>query len=323
MTHIDYDTMSLQDYIDLRDRIDRELKKRFERPLALFFTDIVNSTAYVAEHGDAAGRELLHRHHAVLKEALANFDARVIDTAGDGAFCVATTVADAIDTLVRFHRLMLEDNAQVSPANRLGVRSGVHWGPVLADQDRVTGEAVHVASRIGDTGHAGEIRLSNTAFQELPVELRALCEPLPPQSVKGIAEPLQMLELDWRDTDCFATRLEMVELALVVPIPIQSRVTLGRLAVHGGRPANDIVLEHPDPVLSQRISRWHLELEMAREGYVLRSKSQSTTELDGEPVEQGQTGLVRVGSTVKLSQVLTLRFLGPANNTEETSLVLR
>ena len=68
---IDFETMSLGDFIRHQDRVARELKRRFERDVALMFTDVVGSTAYFERHGDAAGRALVQRHLDLLEVALA------------------------------------------------------------------------------------------------------------------------------------------------------------------------------------------------------------------------------------------------------------
>ncbi len=58
-----------------------------ERVLAtVLFTDIVGSTELAARLGDTAWRELLQRHHAIVRRELARFQGRELDTAGDGFF---------------------------------------------------------------------------------------------------------------------------------------------------------------------------------------------------------------------------------------------
>jgi class 3 adenylate cyclase len=313
MPGADLESMSLQELIGLKDQVGRILKARFERPLALIFTDVVGSTRYVSTHGDVAGRELLRRHHDLLDHALARTSGRVVDRAGDGAFCVADDVADGARILERFQRLVLEDNRGLPRQDRLEVRSGLHAGPVLVDDKHVSGEAVHIAARIMGTAGAGEIRISDAAFRDLPVARRLLCRRLPPQAVKGVAEPLELMLLDWRDTSRFPTVIEIVECGTVELIPYQGRVSIGRLATHEGLAANDIVLVHPDPVLGQRISRWHAELEMTLDGYVLSAKSRAGTEVDGLSIQEGESAPIRPGSTVRLGNVLTLRFQGPGS----------
>ncbi|HWM16575.1 MAG TPA: adenylate/guanylate cyclase domain-containing protein, partial [Microbacterium sp.] len=68
-----------------------------DRVLAtIVFTDLVGSTETAAALGDRAWRELLDRHHAAVRRALANHRGREIDTAGDGFFAAFDGPARAI-----------------------------------------------------------------------------------------------------------------------------------------------------------------------------------------------------------------------------------
>jgi pimeloyl-ACP methyl ester carboxylesterase len=50
----------------------------------VLFTDIVDSTKHHAELGDSRWRELVQRHHALVRQQLSRFRGEEIDTAGDG-----------------------------------------------------------------------------------------------------------------------------------------------------------------------------------------------------------------------------------------------
>src|SRR2546428_11618483 len=50
----------------------------------VLFTDIVGSTAKAAELGDRAWRELLERHHALIRRELVRFRGAELDVAGSG-----------------------------------------------------------------------------------------------------------------------------------------------------------------------------------------------------------------------------------------------
>src|SRR5206468_1996698 len=62
----------------------------------MLFTDIVGSTAYAAELGDRAWRELLERHHAFVRRELTRYRGEEKDTAGDGFFATFDGPARAI-----------------------------------------------------------------------------------------------------------------------------------------------------------------------------------------------------------------------------------
>src|SRR5205823_7396095 len=66
---------------------DADSHREPDRQLAtLLFTDIVDSTAHMAKLGDAGWRELLERHHALVRAELARARGNEVDTAGDGFF---------------------------------------------------------------------------------------------------------------------------------------------------------------------------------------------------------------------------------------------
>ena len=68
-----------------------------ERVLAtILFTDIVGSTELAARLGDSGWRELLQRHHAIVRRELARFQGRELDTAGDGFFATFDGPARAV-----------------------------------------------------------------------------------------------------------------------------------------------------------------------------------------------------------------------------------
>ena len=120
----------------------------------ILFTDIVGSTAKVAELGDARWRELVGRHHALVRRQLGRFRGREIDTAGDGFFATfdgpirAIRCAQAITSAV--HELGLE------------IRAGLHTGECQVNGDKITGIAVNIGARIAAQAEPNETLVSST-----------------------------------------------------------------------------------------------------------------------------------------------------------------
>ncbi len=68
-----------------------------DRVLAtVLFTDIVDSTAKAIELGDRGWRQLLERHHSLVRRELLRFRGRELDTAGDGFLAAFDGPARAI-----------------------------------------------------------------------------------------------------------------------------------------------------------------------------------------------------------------------------------
>jgi pimeloyl-ACP methyl ester carboxylesterase/plasmid stabilization system protein ParE len=64
--------------------------------VTVLFTDIVGSTARAAELGDASWRQLVERHHELVRSQLTRYRGREMDTAGDGFFATFDGPARAV-----------------------------------------------------------------------------------------------------------------------------------------------------------------------------------------------------------------------------------
>ena len=207
---VDFERLTLTEMIQLQTALGEALKRRFEKQLCLCFSDVVGSTPYFARFGDAAGRGLQQRHFDVLETALKKHGGRLVDTAGDGAFTVFNTVESGADAFIAMENLISVQNASYAREHQLIVRVGMHWGPALTDGQAVTGDAVNFAARLASSGGPGEIRLSKTAFRELSTDKRLRCKGTEPTVLKGIAEPQELMVLEWRDRTMFPSRAKVL-----------------------------------------------------------------------------------------------------------------
>jgi class 3 adenylate cyclase/pimeloyl-ACP methyl ester carboxylesterase len=126
-----------------------------ESVLATFlFTDIVRSTETAAELGNRAWRELLKRHHTLVRRELVRFRGEEVDTAGDGFFATFDGPARAIRCA----------QAIVGGVRELGleVRAGIHTGECEVHDGKVAGLAISIAARVAATAAPGEVLVSQT-----------------------------------------------------------------------------------------------------------------------------------------------------------------
>jgi pimeloyl-ACP methyl ester carboxylesterase/class 3 adenylate cyclase len=126
--------------------------ERFLTTLAFF--DLVGSTEHASRIGDAAWRDVLDQHYVAARRALARFDGREIDTAGDGLFATFDGPARAVRCARAFQRADRELG--------LRTRAGVHTGEVERAGASLRGINVVIASRIGATAVADEVLTSST-----------------------------------------------------------------------------------------------------------------------------------------------------------------
>lgn len=319
---IDVADLGLTDIIQLQNLLSEVLRKRFTRHLALCFTDIVGSTPYVSRFGDEAGRRLYQRHFDALGMAIAPHEGRIVDTAGDGAFCCFPTIDAAAAGLCDFFRLLCEDNYVRPSHEELSVRCGLHWGEVLTDGEVVSGEAVSLCSRVGQVGRGGEIRITRDAFHELSSAFKLCSTTLPPVELKGIVGLVDLFRLEWQAQGGVVATIRIQETGEEIPLPSKDTISFGRFSGDENKPGNDIVLSLRDPEARQAISRYHFELRRGVKGFKLRALSRGLTEVDGENVPSGAEAAVLPGSVVRVAKTLTLQFLGPASSGDD-SLVTR
>jgi pimeloyl-ACP methyl ester carboxylesterase len=126
-----------------------------DRVLAtVLFTDIVGSTEQATKLGDRRWRELLERHHALVRSSLDRYQGREVDTAGDGFMATFDGPARAIRCA----------SAAVAGVRSLGleIRAGVHTGECERFGDKVAGLAVHTGARVAGAAGPGEVLVSQT-----------------------------------------------------------------------------------------------------------------------------------------------------------------
>lgn len=130
-------------------------EKTAQRVLAtILFTDIVDSTGVAVTMGDARWRELLDQHNRLVREEVAKFRGREVNTAGDGFLVTFDGPARAIDCA-----LAIRDTLK-----HLGVhiRAGIHTGEIEIIGDDIGGIGVHIGARVAALADVDEVMVSRT-----------------------------------------------------------------------------------------------------------------------------------------------------------------
>jgi pimeloyl-ACP methyl ester carboxylesterase len=129
--------------------------REIDRFLAtVLFTDIVGGTTRAAELGDHRWRELIERHHALVRTELDQHRGVEVDTAGDGFFATfdapARGVRCGIAVRDRVRELGLE------------IRAGVHTGECEVIAGKTGGIAAIVGARVREKAAPGEVLVTST-----------------------------------------------------------------------------------------------------------------------------------------------------------------
>jgi class 3 adenylate cyclase len=120
----------------------------------VMITDIVGSTERAVAMGDVAWKELLARHHAIVRRELARARGREMDTAGDGFFAAFDLPAQGVRCAVSIRDALA--------AAGIDVRAGLHTGEARPADGKLTGLTVHIAARIAALAGRREVLVSGT-----------------------------------------------------------------------------------------------------------------------------------------------------------------
>ena len=120
----------------------------------IMFTDIVGSTRIAVERGDRDWGDLRDAHDSVVRQELAAFNGKEINTTGDGFVM-------AFDGPARAVRCAEALGAAVGDIG-IDIRAGIHTGECELANGELSGLALHIAARIADIAPASEIVVSRT-----------------------------------------------------------------------------------------------------------------------------------------------------------------
>jgi class 3 adenylate cyclase len=120
----------------------------------VLFTDIVGATGLAERLGDRGWRDLLVRHHALVRQELARFRGREVDTAGDGFFAIFDGPARGVRCALAIRDIVRTLGVEI--------RAGLHVGECEVMGEKVGGIAVHIAARIMAQSQPGGVLVSRT-----------------------------------------------------------------------------------------------------------------------------------------------------------------
>jgi len=271
----------------------------------VLFADVSGSTKLYETVGDAAAHQAIDLCVKLFSALTVQHGGRVVKTVGDEVMAVFPDASRA-GAAARDIQLSISDMAPVGKV-RLGVRIGMHQGPVLEKEGDVFGDTVNLAARLTEMATRGQIITSLDTVQLLTPIQKMDCRQLYSIPVKGKEREVPICELMWSDADDVTqvvaqrastdagTALRLVYRSRVMVVgPERRSVVLGREGT-------------ADLVIADRMaSRAHCEIEMRQDKFVLADHSANGTYLsidgDREIVLRREEALLRGHGFVTLGQ---------------------
>ncbi|TMH22812.1 MAG: adenylate/guanylate cyclase domain-containing protein, partial [Betaproteobacteria bacterium] len=118
------------------------------------FTDIVDGTTKAAEIGDHRWRDLLERHHTLVRKELARHRGIEQDTAGDSFYATFDGPGRAVRCALAARDALRDLN--------LEIRAGAHTGECERIAGKVGGIATMISARIRELAAPGQVLVSAT-----------------------------------------------------------------------------------------------------------------------------------------------------------------
>lgn len=156
------------------------------------FTDIVKSTNLLEAMGDDAWQNLLRWHDETLRSLFTAHRGVEATATGDGFFVAFESPDEAVACAVAIQRRLAEQRRTQGFAPQ--VRIGLHAAGATQVGQNFTGKGVHEASRICGLAEGDEILASRATTAEGRF---SVSEPRM-VNIRGIAEPVEIVSIDWR-----------------------------------------------------------------------------------------------------------------------------
>lgn len=166
------------------------------RQVAVAFADVVGwSVLAAADETRAAERWLALLRHDVVPAAAA-LGGRIVDVQGDGALAEFPDAPAAVAWARRLHAAAEATGQGSADEAPIAFRIAIHVGSVIAEGERIFGEAVNLAARLQEFAVPGGTVLSAEAAAALPAADRAAARDLGPLPLRNLARPVRALSLD-------------------------------------------------------------------------------------------------------------------------------
>lgn len=156
--------------------------------VAIFFSDIEDSTALNEKLGDQRWVRVLSAHNALLRRSVEKHGGHVVKTQGDGFMVVFGEPVAAAHAAVDVQRAFAAPRPRSLRHARIRVRIGLHVGETVTRSGDYFGRNVAMAARIAAAAGGGEVLVSEDVRAAL-ADVDGFCfEPRGEVELKGLAD---------------------------------------------------------------------------------------------------------------------------------------
>lgn len=155
----------------------------------VLFVDLAGFTPLAATMGDLAAAEVLGIFGTTVRDNATRHSGRIVKQIGDAFMMTFTRAASAVEFGLAINGFV--DTAPQFPALHIGA----HYGAVLYRDGDYLGSTVNLAARVASAGIPGQFLVTEQLHREAGELLNAEFILLPPRRLKGISDPIRLLEV--------------------------------------------------------------------------------------------------------------------------------
>lgn len=250
---------------------------------AVLFADLVGSTELYERVGDKAAFEQVDRCIRGMRISVETKQGRVVKHTGDGLMAVFRDADSAADATLLIHQTVKELPA--AGDQKLALRIGFHFGPVVVAGTDVFGETVNFAARLAELASPGKAITSSETARRLGPEWRSVLHTLPPRAIRGLSRPVEVCELMCEAVGEL-TIVQSDHFLLATEPELRLYLDSKTLLLNATRPSARIGRDTAADlvVADTQSSRRHAEIELRGDKFVLIDRSSNGTfvQIDGE-----------------------------------------
>ena len=169
---------------------------------AVIFADLTGSTKLFESQGNTVATQIVTRCTQMLGKHFTQAGGHVVKYLGDGLLVLFDQGELAVDAASRTRDVLYDCNLEHidETGTPLGLKVGIEFGSVIEQRGDCYGDAVNVASRLGDRAESNEILLGESLYARLSESKRLLCTGLDHIAIKGKTGLFRVWRFDWRLT---------------------------------------------------------------------------------------------------------------------------
>ncbi len=269
------------------------------RLAAILAADVVDYTRLMAEDQTGTLTALRKLRTKLLRPNVEKRGGNIVKNMGDGWIIEFPSISDAVDAAFAVQADLVEQD-------RIRLRMGIHTGEVVFEDEDVFGDGVNVASRLEQIAAAGQIIVSDNAYQSLDAKNSARFVGGEAVELKNVSRPITI----WRWPEA---QKRIHENKQPPPLPDKPSIAVLPFENISGDKEQDYFADGMTDDIIGELSRYDELFVIARHStFVYRDKSISTQQIANELGVQYilEGGVRRAGNNIRIATHLTDAIAG-------------